>query len=198
MRPQIAVIDNNTLNCMALRSILCDMLPWADVVTYNSMEEFESESHEMVVHFFVGADIVFGNMAAFQADRRRTIVIVEGGNTTFSLSGFMTIDATQSEAQIVKSLLRIHESGHPSGHHTTPAHPDSSRDAAHTLSQRERDVLALIVKGYINKQIADMLNISPATVIFHRKNISEKLDTRSIGRLTIYAVINGIVDISEL
>lgn len=196
MRPQIAVIDNNTLNCMALRTILCDMLPWADVVTYNSLEEFESESHEMIAHFFVGADIVFGNLAMFQADRRRTIVIVEGSHTTFSLSGFRTIDATQSESQIVKEILRIHESGHPSGHHATLAHP--GRDTAHTLSQRERDVLALMVKGYINKEIADRLNISTATVVFHRKNISEKLDTRSIGRLTIYAVINGIVDIREL
>ena len=196
MKPQIAVIDNNTLNCMALRSILCDMLPWADVLTYNSMEEFDSESHEPVVHFFVGADIVFRNLHIFQAHRRRTIVIVEGNNTTFSLSGFRTIDATQSEAQIVKSILRIHESGHPGGHSMT--HAAVEEDVAHTLSQRERDVLALLVKGYINKEIADRLNISTTTVIFHRKNISEKLDTRSIGRLTIYAVINGIVDIKEL
>lgn len=195
MKPQIAVIDNNTLNCMALRSILCDMLPWADVLTYNSMEEFGSESHEMVVHYFAGAEIVFRNMPMFQANKRRTIVIVEGSSNTFSLSGFRTIDATQSEARIVKDILRIHESGHPSGHSMTAAPADSAEQA---LSQRERDVLALMVKGYINKEIADRLNISTTTVIFHRKNISEKLNTRSIGRLTIYAVINGIVDIREL
>lgn len=196
MKPQIAVIDSNTLNCMALRSILCDMLPWADVLTYNSMEEFGSESHEMVVHYFAGAEIVFRNMPMFQANKRRTIVIVEGGSNTFSLSGFRTIDATQSEAGIVKDILRIHETGHPSGHRMTAA--PAANNAEHTLSQRERDVLALMVKGYINKEIADRLNISTTTVIFHRKNISEKLNTRSIGRLTIYAVINGIVDIREL
>ncbi|MDE6861333.1 MAG: hypothetical protein K2J31_01140, partial [Alistipes sp.] len=145
MKPQIAVIDNNTLNCMALRSILCDMLPWADVVTYNSMEEFDSESHEMAVHFFAGAEIVFRNLPMFQANIRRTIVIVEGKNTTFSLSGFRTIDVTQSEAQIVRSILLIHESGHPSGHHMAHAAADGS--TAQVLSQRERDVLALMVKG---------------------------------------------------
>ncbi len=96
----------------------------------------------------------------------------------------------------MKSILRIHESGHPGGHGMTVG---PSRKLLQTLlSQRERDVLALMVKGFINKEIADRLNISPTTVIFHRKNISEKLATRSIGRLTIYAVINGIVDIAEL
>jgi DNA-binding NarL/FixJ family response regulator len=66
------------------------------------------------------------------------------------------------------------------------------------LSQREQDVLRLMVKGHINKEIAQLLNISLTTVIFHRNNISEKLQTRSIGRLTIYAVLNNIVSLSEI
>lgn len=179
---------------MALRSMLCDMLPWADVVTYNSMEQFDGESHGMVVHYFVGASVVFRNLAVFQANIRRTIVIVEGSSTPFDLSGFRTIDVTRSETEIVKSILRIHQSGHPGGHHL----PTAAAAPQPVISQRERDVLALMVKGYINKEIADRLNISTTTVIFHRKNISEKLNTRSIGRLTIYAVINGIVDVREL
>ena len=196
MKPQIAVIADNTLTCMGLCSIICDMLPWADVVAYNSFEHFDGESHELVVHYFVSAGIVFRNPAFFNANSKRTIVVVEGDSTPFSLTGFRTIDATGSEQQIVKSILRIHESGHPGGHGMTVG---SSRKLLQTLlSQRERDVLALMVKGFINKEIADRLNISPTTVIFHRKNISEKLATRSIGRLTIYAVINGIVDIAEL
>jgi DNA-binding CsgD family transcriptional regulator len=75
------------------------------------------------------------------------------------------------------------------------SHPPKQEEL---LSQREKDVLSLIVKGYINKEIADRLNISTPTVIFHRRNISEKLGSKSVGRLTIYAVMNGIVDVSEL
>jgi DNA-binding CsgD family transcriptional regulator len=52
--------------------------------------------------------------------------------------------------------------------------------------------------GRINKEIADELNISLSTVIFHRNNICEKLGTRSIGRLTIHAVLNNIVLMSEI
>ena len=55
-----------------------------------------------------------------------------------------------------------------------------------------------MVKGLINKEIAKELNISTTTVIFHRNNICDKLQTRSIGKLTIYAVLSGIVSIKEI
>ena len=71
-------------------------------------------------------------------------------------------------------------------------------DKGNLLSEREKDVLSLLVRGYINKEIADKLNISKTTVTSHRNNIAEKLGDRSIGRLTIYAVLNGIVDLHEL
>ena len=67
-----------------------------------------------------------------------------------------------------------------------------------TLSDREAEVMVLIVKGYINKEIADRLNISLATVITHRKNIMTKLGLRSVSALTIYAVMHGYIDIDQV
>ena len=66
------------------------------------------------------------------------------------------------------------------------------------MSEREKEVLVLIVKGLINKEIAERLSISVPTAIFHRNNICEKLQTRSIGKLTVYAVLSGLIDISEI
>ena len=66
------------------------------------------------------------------------------------------------------------------------------------LTTREVEVLTLIVQGFINKEIADRLNISLTTVITHRKNIVEKLGIRSVSGLTIYAVMNGYVDIDMI
>jgi FixJ family two-component response regulator len=110
-----------------------------------------------------------------------------------------TSDTTQSESAIVRKILQIHSAGHPVGHHTHNVERAAATTAeTATLSQREKEVLALLVKGYINKEIADKLNISLTTVIFHRNNISEKLKTRSLGRLTIYAVLNNIVSLSEI
>ena len=53
-------------------------------------------------------------------------------------------------------------------------------------------------QGYINKEIADKLNISLSTVITHRRNIMEKLNAKSVSALTIYAVMQGFVDITNI
>ena len=66
------------------------------------------------------------------------------------------------------------------------------------LTPREREVLILLVQGYINKEIADKLYISLTTVISHRKNITEKLGIKSISGLTIYAVMNGFIDADRI
>ena len=66
------------------------------------------------------------------------------------------------------------------------------------LSDREKDVLVELAKGLSNKEVADVLNISINTVITHRKNISRKLNIHSAAGLTIYAIVNNLVDISKL
>ena len=66
------------------------------------------------------------------------------------------------------------------------------------LSERETDVLVQIVKGLSNKEIAEVLFISTHTVITHRKNISRKLNIHSTAGLTIYAIVNKLVDINSL
>ena len=200
MRPQMVIISENTLNAMALRSLLAEIAKGLDVVCYSSLEEYQRAEAEGVPHFFVSADVVFRNSEFFREYVRRTVVITDGEAASFVQSGFKTIDVRWSEQAIAREILSIHSVGHPRGHqanHPMGGHPHAV--AVQTqLSQREQEVLALMVKGYINKEIADRLNISLATVIFHRNNISEKLQTRSIGRLTIYAVLNGIVSLSEI
>ena len=110
------------------------------------------------------------------------------------------MNAQQWEVRIVdnpewlKGVLMIHHSAHTA---MMAAHKPA-KEESELLSQREKEVLALIIKGFINKEIADKLNISTPTVIFHRRNIMEKIGSKSIGRLTIYAVMNGIVDVKEL
>ena len=66
------------------------------------------------------------------------------------------------------------------------------------LSDRERDVIIGVVQGMQNKEIADHLCISTNTVITHRRNIARKLQIHSPAGLTIYAIVNGLVDISSV
>ena len=63
------------------------------------------------------------------------------------------------------------------------------------LSDREIDVLKLLVKGNMNKEVANVLNISIHTVITHRKNITTKLGIKSTAAMAIYAVANNIIEI---
>lgn len=64
------------------------------------------------------------------------------------------------------------------------------------LSEREKDVIICLVQGMSNKEIADKLFISVNTVITHRRNIARKLQIHSPAGLTIYAIVNNLVDIS--
>lgn len=66
------------------------------------------------------------------------------------------------------------------------------------LSDREKEILVSVVKGMSNKEIADHHNISIHTVITHRRNMARKLNIHSISGLTIYAIINKLVDITEI
>ncbi len=65
------------------------------------------------------------------------------------------------------------------------------------LSEREIDVLRLLLAGHSNKEVAEKLNISTHTVISHRKNITSKTSIKSLAGLTIYAIQNGIIDVSD-
>ena len=65
------------------------------------------------------------------------------------------------------------------------------------LSNREKDVLRYIALGFTNKEVADKLFISVHTVVSHRKNITKKLDIHTVSGLTIYAVLNKIIDIKS-
>lgn len=71
-------------------------------------------------------------------------------------------------------------------------------EGSESLSDREKDVIISLVQGMTNKEIANHLCISPNTVITHRRNIARKLQIHTPAGLTIYAIVNNLVDISSV
>ena len=71
-------------------------------------------------------------------------------------------------------------------------------DGTEALGEREKDVIVALVQGMTNKEIADHLCISVNTVITHRRNSARKLQIHSPAGLTIYAIVNNLVDISSV
>ena len=66
------------------------------------------------------------------------------------------------------------------------------------LSAREKEILVCVAKGMLNKEIADKLCLSIYTVITHRKNITRKTGIKTVAGLTVYALLNGLIDMSSV
>lgn len=192
-RPKIAVVSNNSLMNIGLKSIIERIIPMVEVVVFGSAEELVVQPDGEFFHFFVSAQIFADYNRYFQPRRRRVILLVSSPSSILP-SDVHTLNTSQSEDELIRSILRLHGSGHGHAHdcHGVGGHAEA------LLSSREQEVLALVVRGYINKEIAEMLSISINTVISHRRNIVERLGMSSVSALTIYAVMNGIVDISDI
>ncbi len=194
-RPKIAIVDPNTLATLGLKQILQNVLPIMTVETFGSFAELEANHPEQFFHFFVSMNIVLENRPFFQEHRRQTIVLTLSMDGGSQLSEFHSICINQPESHLVRSLLMLQQHAHPGGKNMPPM-PQALQQKI--LSDREIEVMALIVQGYINKEIADRLNIGLATVVTHRKNIMDKLGMKSVSALTIYAVMHGYVDINKI
>jgi regulator of cell morphogenesis and NO signaling len=76
---------------------------------------------------------------------------------------------------------------------------DTSRKSVEgELSAREKEILVCVAKGMLNKEIADKLNLSIYTVITHRKNITRKTGIKTVAGLTVYALLNNLIDMSSV
>ena len=73
-----------------------------------------------------------------------------------------------------------------------------SEPTGEVLSEREKEIIVQVVKGLSNKEIAEALFISVNTVMTHRRNIARKLQIRSAAGLTIYAIVNGLVNLDDV
>lgn len=81
--------------------------------------------------------------------------------------------------------------------HTPPAEEDENEEQQ-TLSAREKEIVVCVVKGMTNREIADRLYISAHTVVTHRRNIARKLQIHSASGLTVYAIVNKLVELNDI
>jgi len=194
-RPKIAILDPNTLSALGLKSLLQNVMPIMTVDTFGSFSEFLASDTDSYFHYFAAMNIVLENKAFFSERSRKTIVLTLSLDSMSQLSGFQSLCVNVPEHQLVRSMLSLHQHAHGRGEHM-PLLPETLQRKI--LSDREIEVMSLIVQGYINKEIADRLHIGLATVITHRRNIMDKLGLKSVSALTIYAVTHGYVDINKI
>ena len=194
MTPCIAIIDRNTLSGIALRSILWETFGNVEIHLYNTMERFIADSNRHFIHFFVDSDILFRYIDEFVTLKNQTTVLYEGTGSEFIKEGFNVLNLSMSEGELKNRILQMQLVSR----YEEQMCQGQRKNAGNELSPREQEVLVLMVKGLINKEIAEKLGVSLPTVIFHRNNICDKLQTRSIGKMTIHAVLSGLIDINDI
>jgi DNA-binding CsgD family transcriptional regulator len=158
------------------------------------MERFVADSNRHFIHFFVDSDILFRYIDEFVTLKNQTTVLYEGAGAKFIKEGFNVLDLSLGEGELKNKIMQTQLVSR----YEQQMDEGRRRNAGNELSPREQEVLVLMVKGLINKEIAEKLGVSLPTVIFHRNNICDKLQTRSIGKLTIHAVLSGLIDINDI
>lgn len=96
------------------------------------------------------------------------------------------VDIRDSRAVIIETLSQV-----------SPGETETGKNN-YELTKRETAVLVELAQGKTNKEIADALNVSVHTVISHRKNITHKTGIKSVAGLTVYAMLNNLIDESAL
>ncbi|MDR0413646.1 MAG: LuxR C-terminal-related transcriptional regulator [Dysgonamonadaceae bacterium] len=109
-----------------------------------------------------------------------------------SLSDLMSLKAYDEVISIYDSAEQINEK--LTGLIAKPEY--EKRQESVTL--REKEIIVCVIKGLTNKEIAEELHLSLHTVISHRRNISSKLQIHSTAGLTIYAIVNKLVELSDI
>jgi DNA-binding CsgD family transcriptional regulator len=183
---EIAIITPDTLSAAGLRGLITGINPEAVVRTFPAFGVFADDTPDMYAWYFVSSQTYLIYNAFFLPRKAKTVLLMHGVGGATIPPGNHILDIFLPEQKMKAELAKFLSLGTPL---SLPEGED--RD----LSTREIQVLVLIGKGLLNKEIADKLNISLTTVITHRKNITEKLGIKSVSGLTMYAVMNGYVEI---
>ncbi|MDR2859116.1 MAG: helix-turn-helix transcriptional regulator [Mediterranea sp.] len=183
---EIAVITPDTLSAVGLRGMFASINPDIVVRTFPTFGAFADDTPDMYAWYFISSQMYVLYNFFFLPRKGKTVLLMPGiGGTIVPPDNHMLnifLPEQKMKVELVKFL---------SGSKLLPSFNKGDKD----LSVREIEVLMLISKGLINKEIADKLNISLTTVITHRKNITHKLGIKSVPGLTMYAVMNGYAEI---
>lgn len=192
--PEIAIIEPNTLTALGLQTILEELIPNAVIRVFSSFTALIDDTPDMYAHYFVSIHIYFEHTSFF-LERFPKAIILSTNEHPLLKNNIPNLNISLPREQLILSIMQLHTHGHTPPHHTESSSPFTEE---RELSPREIEVLILLTKGFINKEIADKLNISQTTVITHRKNITAKLGIKSIAGLAIYAVMHGYIEADRI
>lgn len=189
----MAIVDANVLSAYGLQQILQSVMPMAEVRIFPSFQALVDDTPDAYFHYFVSGQIFIEHSSFFLERQRKLIVLTNGVANTPGWKGVKTLNVVQAYDSLIKDLSDMYRHAHSRDGKMTYGNVEVM-PVRQLLSQREIEVLTLVVKGLTNKEVADKLNVGLTTIISHRKNIVEKLGIKSVSGLTIFAVTNGLIE----
>lgn len=200
-RYRIAIVEPSEIVAEGLRHLL--VTHGFDVVSIHDRVSAAAERMSRTT-----PQIVFVNPSLLDPEQRHTlrsaldlpqeallVALVYGGFPDRLTAQFDEVVSVFEEPGAIARRLNAAMQSRESDE-TASAH--AATDPRNDLSEREREILVAVARGYMNKEIADRHNISIHTVITHRKNITRKTGIKTVAGLTIYAIMNGLVDMNDV
>lgn len=188
-RYRVAIVERSELIAEGIRAILEYSASISIIGRYDNLGDVEALVHSDSVDAIVMSSTLGHQLETSSLVGALPIVALQWCATEESLLRRFSsiVSIYNSGEEIIKAVCDACEQ--PQEH---------NYNDSHELSERERDVLILVARGMTNKEIAVELNISPHTVMSHRKNIVHKTGIRSVAGLTVYAVLNKLIDSEQL
>jgi DNA-binding NarL/FixJ family response regulator len=190
--PSVEVLGMATQPAEVLKSAI---LPHAEVVLLDISLESESDGIELMPSIFTLNPAVKIIMLSHNKDVPSIVKSIQNG-----ASAYLAKDSSMEEILAVIELA-VKGNGFFMGE-TLPKSVlancfSNNHDLAHpkpwNLSERELEIIQLLAKGYISKEIADQLHINTTTVESHKENIKQKLQCKSIVEVVVFALKNGLI-----
>lgn len=191
MKTRVLIVEPSEVIVAGLTALLAGVTRFKLLEPVNDVaqlrERLIASKPDVVV---INATLVESAAAVREAEDMVVIALVYQYVEQLKLRRFdSVIDIRESRASIAETIIEAATAQHESA---------SAGAVSYELSKRETAVLVLVAKGLTNKEIADQLNVSPHTVMSHRKNIMHKTGIKSVAGLTVYAMLNNLIDESTL
>lgn len=156
----------------------------AQIDSIDDLKENKIEYDYIIIDSQLNKSKEFTTLISSLIDKSKIIWLnIEKSETNKEVS----ISLNQTQKKILETLQNLIGESSESKKITTPD----------GISKREIDILKYIAMGYSNKEVADKLFLSTHTVVTHRKNITRKLGIKTAPGLTIYAILNKIIDVND-
>lgn len=188
---KVVVIISDTLRRLGLECALHDVSEPILLDSFDSFDTFVTSTDDLYDVAFVESDLLALNGDYFISRRTKVIPIITNDEPESIISGEKDLHCIYTYWKYNKLIEKLRGT-------LIESRKILKNNDEKGLSIREEEVLKEVARGKTNKEIAECLNISMNTVMSHRKNITSKLNIKTVSGLTFYALINGLITGDEL